>query len=408
LALGTLSPSDLTLETGNDGARVRVGGRVVALGVDEVVLADALSRVAVKLLGARTNEARTLNVGDLAIVEGVWSPPSLVDGSLIERTPCPSPSPSSEAARFALTDVGSHLAARAASVSSLRQLFDTCRFLEVETPTWSPFPNLDPHLEPHPVDGGFLITSPEHAMKRLLAGGFPRIYQFAACTRDGERGPWHEPEFTLLEWYRAFAGIEDVIADTETIVATVADVAGQGALRAPDGRVISAEGPYQRISVEELFAEHAGVEDATALAEQDETAFFQLWVDRIEPAIAAFDEPVIVWKYPACQAALARRDPADPRVAERFELYVGGVELCNGYGELTDAEEQRARFEEFRAMRLGGPLEHAPLDEPLLAALEEGLPPSGGNALGIDRLVALARGTMGIAGVRAFPASRWR
>ncbi len=243
-------------------------------------------------------------------------------------------------------------------------------------------------------------------MKRMLSGGFPRIYQFAACTRDGERGPWHEPQFTLLEWYRAFAGIEDVIGDTETIVAAVADAAGDGMLHAPDGRAIPAGGPYQRVTVEELFAQHAGVDDAVALAERDEAEFFQLWVDRIEPAIAAFNGPVIVWKYPSCQAALARRDPNDPRVAERFELYVGGVELCNGYGELTDAAEQRARFEEFRALRVGGELEHAPIDEPLLAALEAGMPPSGGNALGVDRLVALARGTAGIEDVQAFPLSR--
>ena len=382
---------------------MRVGGRVVAVGDGQFTLADATSTTVVKLAAARA-----VSVGDLVVVEAVWDPPMLTAGSIVELIPCPVPAPMSDARRFTMGDVGAHVAARSRAVAGLRMLFDECSFLEIETPTWTPFPNLDPHLEPHPVAGGYLITSPEHAMKRLVSGGFPRVYQFASCTRDGEKGPWHEPEFTLLEWYRAFAGIDDVIRDTETIVETVADIAGGGALHAPDGRAISAAGPYARVTVEDLFAEHAAVNDAVDLAERDEAEFFQIWVDRIEPAIAAFEAPVIVWKYPACQAALARRDPSDPRVAERFELYVGGVELCNGYGELTDAPEQRARFEQFRAMRAGGDLEHAPLDEPLLAALEAGMPPSGGNALGVDRLVALARGTAGIADVQAFPSSRRR
>jgi elongation factor P--(R)-beta-lysine ligase len=416
LALGTLSPSDLRRDVELDGNRdgstaapIRVGGRVIAVGEGEFTLADATSRVIVELTPEAAGDEVT--EGDLVLVEGLWESPRLSRASVLERNRHPRPSGTSESARFAQTEVGRHVAARGKAMGAIRSLFSDARFLEVETPTWTPFPNLDPHLNPHPVDGGYLITSPEHAMKRMLSGGFPRIYQFAACTRDGERSPWHEPEFTLLEWYRAFAGIEDVIRDTETIVETVATAAGlanDATLRAPDGRVIPVRGPFRRVTVEELFAQHTDVADAIALAERDETAFFQLWVDRIDPAIGAFDEPVIVWKYPACQAALARRDPRDPRVAERFELYVGGVELCNGYGELTDASEQRTRFESFRAMRTGGHLEHAPLDEPLLAALEAGMPPSGGNALGIDRLVALARGTAGIQQVQAFPASRRR
>ncbi len=401
---GVLAPSDLLRAAGGrDGdERLRVAGRIVANATGQLMLADAMSTV-VLMLTTPTEEA---SVGDLVVVEAMRQGARLVDGSIVERVPYSLPSPDSDATRFVLGQAGGHVAARARALTAIRQLFEECAFLEVETPTWTPFPNLDPHLEPHSVRGGYLITSPEHAMKRMLSGGFPRIYQFAACTRDGERGPWHEPQFTLLEWYRAFAGIEDVIGDTETIVAAVADAAGDGMLHAPDGRAIPAGGPYQRVTVDELFAQHAGVDDAVALAERDEAEFFQLWVDRIEPAIAAFNGPVIVWKYPSCQAALARRDPNDPRVAERFELYVGGVELCNGYGELTDAAEQRARFEEFRALRVGGELEHAPIDEPLLAALEAGMPPSGGNALGVDRLVALARGTAGIEDVQAFPLSR--
>ncbi len=422
LAPGVLAPSDFEdrgkhRERDNHAERLRVAGRVVATGAGRLTLADAMSQVVVELAAwsddatepndaSEPGDAGATTVGDLLVVEAKWQATHLIEGSVVQRIPCPAPSPTSDAARFTLTDVGGHVAARAHAVTAIRKLFDDSAFLEVETPTWTPFPNLDPHLEPHAVKGGFLITSPEHAMKRMLSGGFPRIYQFAACTRDGEQGPWHEPQFTLLEWYRAFAGVEDVIRDTETLVAAVAEAAGDGALHAPDGRAISAAGPYRRLTVEDLFAQHAGVNDAVTLAERDETKFFQLWVDRIEPAIAAFDEPVFVWKYPACQAALAQRDPSDPRVAERFELYVGGVELCNGYGELTDATEQRARFEQFRAMRAGGELEHAAIDEPLLAALEAGMPPSGGNALGVDRLVALARGAAGIESVQAFPASR--
>jgi lysyl-tRNA synthetase class 2 len=265
-------------------------------------------------------------------------------------------------------------------------------------------PGVDPNVEALAAGSAFLVTSPELAMKRLLVGGIPRLYQLDRVFRRDESGALHEPEFTLLEWYRAFAGYDEIIADTEQIVLRVARaVAGRAALTAPDGRRIDVRPPFDRVRVEDAFREHAGVADVAKLARTNEDRYFELLVERVEPALAARDRAVFLCDYPLTQAALARPCPADPRFAERFELYAGGVELSNGYGELTDPVEQRRRFlhEEKRRRRAGRSV--YPLDDQFLSALEAGMPPSSGNALGVDRLVALALGCAQIADVVAFP-----
>lgn len=377
-----------------------------------VTLADALGSVDVLLRpgSAGHQTAFDPSPGDFMVVEGTWESGRVRDAEVQNVFSYPTPHPRSDAARFTNGGVAAHLLARSMAVKAVRRLLDDDGFLEVETPSWTPCPNLDPNLDVVPVGdetgaSGYLITSPEHHMKRMLSGGFQRIYQFARCTRGNERGPWHEPEFTLLEWYRAFEQMGDVMADTEAIVCEIAQAAGDGALHAPDGRVIPLRRPFPRVSVQELFREHAETQDGVGLAAEDEQEYFQRWVDHIEPALCRYETPVFVWKYPACHAALARLDPTDARVAERFELYAGGVELCNGYGELTDEHEQRARFMNFRAQRAGQPLEHAPLDERFLSALKTGMPPAAGNALGVDRVLALSRSVKTIADVQAFPAS---
>jgi len=242
-------------------------------------------------------------------------------------------------------------------------------------------------------------------MKRLVAGGLPRCFQLARCFRQGERGARHNPEFTMLEWYRAFAGYESVMEDTTAAVRAVADAIGGGALSF-EGRAIDVTGDFERITVAEAFARWAGLgaDAVVRLAAEDEDAYFRVMVETVEPAIAQLPRPVYLVDYPASQASLARKKPDDPRFAERFELFAGGIELCNGFGELTDPVEQRARLVADQAERARRGLPVYPIDERFLAALEEGLPPCAGNALGVDRLVMLAAGASTIGDVQAFPA----
>src|SRR5580700_11318041 len=291
---------------------------------------------------------------------------------------------------------------RANVVSLVRSFFAQRDFLEVETPLLVPSPGLDLHLEAFEVvtrsPARYLITSPEYQMKRLLAEEHARIFQITKCFRKGEEGQHHNPEFTMLEWYRANAGIDDVMRDTEELVALV--TGGRVTL---GERTIDTRAPCERWTVCEAFERFAGIgEDETLdLAANDEERYFQLMVESVEPGLAALEHAVFLTDYPASQASLARRRPGDPRVAERFELYVGGIELCNGFGELTDVAEQRARLERDREERSTRGLPVYPIDEKFVDALAH-VPPSGGNALGLDRLVALVCGTTEIRKVISF------
>ena len=293
---------------------------------------------------------------------------------------------------------------RARVLADVRRFFDARAFLEVDTPVMVPSPGLELHLDAFEIAQGdsgaprWLATSPEYQMKRLLADGWERIYQIGHAFRRGEKGERHNPEFTMLEWYRANAGIEDVIADTEQLVATVTN----GGIRL-DGRAIDTRPPLERLTVCDAFARFAGWPESRTLeaAEKDEDAYFRALVDRVEPGISRLDRGVLLVDYPAAQASLARPKPGDPRVAERFELYVAGVELCNGFGELIDPAEQRRRFERDQTARRARGLQVYPVDERFIEALSR-MPPSGGCALGLDRLVALACGKSQIADVVAF------
>ena len=202
----------------------------------------------------------------------------------------------------------------------------------------------------------------------------------------------------MLEWYRANAGIDDVMRDTEQLVAML--TGGRVWL---GERTIDTRASVERWTVCEAFERFAGVgEDETLdLAANDEDRYFRLMVESVEPALAALEHAVFLVDYPASQASLARKRPDDPRVAERFELYVAGIELCNGFGELVDPVEQRARLERDRAERAARGLPVYPIDERFLDALKH-VPPSGGNALGVDRLVALVCGGTEIRRVMAF------
>lgn len=312
-----------------------------------------------------------------------------------------------------------NLATRGRVLTAVRKFFAERDYVEVETPALQVSPGLEPHLQAFatilhdPRDGGarrrYLHTSPEFAMKKLVAGGLPRIWQLAHVFRDGERGATHHPEFAMLEWYRAGAAYRDLMDECEALLRAAQEAAGVEALRW-QGRIADARQPCQRLSVVDAFARFAAIDlpatgsDSKLLAraasrsgiaahpgDDWETLFFRVFLERIEPhlGIAA---PTILYDYPVSMAALSRPKPEDPRLAERFELYVCGLELANAFGELTDAVEQRRRFAADQARKQALYGETYPVDEDFLAALDHGMPDCAGIALGFDRLVMLAAG----------------
>jgi elongation factor P--(R)-beta-lysine ligase len=310
-----------------------------------------------------------------------------------------------------------NLVLRAQILAAIRRFFAERGFIEVETPALQASPGLEPHLhafETRLIEGGaapralYLHTSPEFAMKKLLAAGMERIFQLAHCFRNGERGALHSPEFTMLEWYRAGATYRDLMADCEALLAVVRDAAGRPDFRWR-GKAADPRAPWHSLSVAEAFQKFCGIDllascgDLAALAQGAqplgiaphagdtwEDLYFRIFLEKIEPHLG-LGAPTILYDYPIGMAALARAKRGDPRVAERFELYVAGLELANAFGELTDAAEQRRRFradQDFRRARYG---EAYPIDEDFLSALAE-MPESAGIALGVDRLVMLAAG----------------
>ena len=306
----------------------------------------------------------------------------------------------------------------------MREFFAAAGYVEVDTPALQVSPGLEPHLKAFatvqhdPRDGGArprnLHTTPEFAMKKLVVAGLPRIWQLAHAYRDGERSATHHPEFAMLEWYRAGASYLDLMDECEALLRRVQDAAGAASLRW-QGHSANARRPFERLSVAAAFHRHAGIDllatvpdparpDAARLAaaaaplgitahpgDDWEALFFRIFLDRIEPHLG-IGAPMILYDYPLSMAALSRRKPDDPRLAERFELYVCGLELANAFGELTDSAEQRRRFlaDQARKQALYG--ETYPIDEEFLAALEHGMPQCAGIALGFDRLVMLATG----------------
>jgi elongation factor P--(R)-beta-lysine ligase len=321
------------------------------------------------------------------------------------------------------------LMARGRVLAAVRDFFAESGFLEVDTPALQLSPGLEPHLrafatvlhDPGLHDPGegrgrplYLHTSPEFAMKKLLAAGLPRIWQLAHVFRDGERSATHHPEFSMLEWYHAGAGYEALMADCEALLRRTQQAAGAVVLTW-QGRTADARRPFERLSVAAAFERHTGVDllatapdpeqpDAARLAaaaaeigimphpgDDWETLFFRIFLERIEPHLG-IGAPTILYDYPLSLAALSRPKAEDPRLCERFELYVCGLELANAFGELTDPAEQRRRFIADQAKKQALYGETYPIDEDFLAALEHGLPDCAGIALGFDRLVMLATG----------------
>ncbi|MGE5538103.1 MAG: EF-P lysine aminoacylase EpmA [Gemmatimonas sp.] len=320
------------------------------------------------------------------------------------------------------------LDARARMRATIAGYFANEGFAEVETPALQVSPGMEVHLrafatrldEPFGLGARalYLHTSPEFAMKKLLAAGEQRIFQFARTYRNAERSATHHPEFTMLEWYRAGASWRDVAEDCRRFVVAAWDAVPREVRAAPmawQGRACDPSQDWEYLSVADAFARHAAVDLVACLAPDPlnpdpallrkaavaaghrlpdagewDDIFFHIFLAAVEPRLGT-PVPTVLHDWPAAMAALAKISDADRRFAERFEVYVAGLELANGFTELTDVREQRARFEadQQRKQRLYG--DHFPIDEEFLAALSV-MPPAAGVALGFDRLVMLATG----------------
>ena len=418
-----------------------VCGRIRRIDSKSVALTDESGTAEILL------KCRPAGIGVGDIVEVAFEDGRALSIRLLARA-VKNPSGNADFQRFDPA-VKSDLRLRARLIAEIRRFFAENGFLEIETPSLVASPGLEPHLRAFATeylpdstgkraDGPstprvFLPTSPEHHMKRLLAAGFEKIFQVCRSYRNGESFHLHNPEFTMLEWYRAYADGDAIMADLEQLGAKLAAAANEarGGNSAPlpaetilfRDRTIDFAPPWLRITVHDAFRTIAGIElppenDAEALrraaraadvpniagGDNWEDAFYKVFLTAIEPKLGA-GKPTFLTEYPASMAALAKRKESSPQVAERFELYIGGVEIANGFTELNDPDEQRRRFisEQESRRQMGAP-EH-PVDERLLDALSIGMPPAGGVAVGIDRLVMILAGRQKIEDVIAFPFS---
>ena len=270
---------------------------------------------------------------------------------------------------------------RASILQGIRQFFIGKGYLEVETPHRIPTPAPESHIDAIPSGTWFLHTSPELCMKRLMASGYEKIFQICRCWRERERGGQHLPEFTLLEWYRTGGDYHSLMEECEGLIRFVARAIGLGQKIIFRDREIDLSKPWQEISVKEAFRFYTKISITEAL---EQNLFDEIMVQEIEPNLGV-EIPTFIYDYPAERGALARLKQEDPSVAERFELYIGGLELANGFSELVDSEEQRKRFhlENENRQSIGKRIYSMP--DKFLAELDN-MPPSAGIALGVDRL----------------------
>jgi len=290
-----------------------------------------------------------------------------------------------------------NLARRADLLRWVRGFFAEGGYIEVETPVRIPAPLPEAHIEVIAADVWVLQPSPEICMKRLLAAGYEKIYQICKCFRKAERGRRHLPEMTMLEWYAVGETYLDLMTRCEELVRHIAQGLGAGRSILYQGWTIDLAPPWERLTVADAFTRYGSLSMAAALTQGRFDAVMGL---EIEPRLG-LERPVFLYDYPAEHGSLARLKPQDPSVAERFELYIGGLELCNGFSELNDPAEQRRRFAAEQALMQarGAPVHRLP--EKFLAALAH-MPSCAGNALGIDRLVMLFTDASAIDEVVAF------
>ena len=325
---------------------------------------------------------------------------------------------------------------RSQVVKLVRRFFDEQGFLELQTPRLVGLPGQEPYLEPlwTEVDEvasrksqvanhqAALITSPEYAMKRLLAAGFDKIYDLGPCFRNGE--PWdgtHDPEFLMCEWYEKGIGLSEMMDRTEAMIKFVILNGVKNLIPIPSEilRVAQDDKRFRRLTVEEAMKQYADVDLEPLLGEREKMAeecrkhgqtvnemdtwddlFFKIFLSEVEPKLG--ETPTFLWNYPASMAALAKQNPDDPRYALRVELYIGNLELANGFVELTDPIEQRKRFEEEQALRRSLGKDVWPIDERFMEALPK-MGEAAGMAFGVDRLAMLMAGTESISDLMPIP-----
>jgi lysyl-tRNA synthetase class 2 len=319
-----------------------------------------------------------------------------------------------------------YLRERARIFGGIRAFFDARGYLEVDTPALQVAPCMEAHIQAFRTElvGAdrqsmrtmYLHTSPEFAMKKLLVAGLPKIYQLAKVFRNAEGSSWHSPEFTMLEWYQRGMDYKDMMEETAALLRHILE------------KPVTAQGldcdislPWERITVVDALRIYANINISGHLGDLAhlragaqrigvyvsphddwENALLKILMEKVEPRLGS-PAPSIIYDYPVSMAALSRPKPEDPRFAERFEVYVCGIELANAFGELTDAKVQRERFLHDVALRKKVYGDDYPVDEDFLTALEFGLPACSGNALGVDRLVMLATGAADIGLVQAAP-----
>jgi len=320
-----------------------------------------------------------------------------------------------------------YLEARARIFRAVRDFLDARGYLEVETPALQVAPCMEAHIQGFRTElvtadrqrreTLYLHTSPEFAMKKLLVAGMPKIYQLAKVFRNAEGSRWHSPEFAMLEWYQRGMDYKEMMEETANLVRHVA----AGAALTAKGRSCNPSGAWEKITVVEALRKYADVDIEPHLgdlahiraaaqrigvyvspSDDWENALLKILMEKVEPNLG-MTVPSIIYDYPVSMAALSRPKPEDARFAERFEVYVCGIELANAFGELTDAAVQRERFIKDVALRKQVYGDDYPVDEDFLAALEFGLPACSGNALGLDRLVMLVTGADNIDLVQAAP-----
>ncbi len=271
---------------------------------------------------------------------------------------------------------------RASILQKIRQFFHGRGFLEVETPYRIPAPAPESHIDPMPSGQWFLHPSPELCMKRMLAAGFEKIFQICHCWREGERGSLHVPEFTLLEWYRVGVDYMELMEECEALIQALALGLEIGDFLTYRGHQIFLGSPWERMTVEDAYRRYSGISTKEAFLQD---LFDEVMVREIEPRLGT-ERPTFLYDYPSERRSLARLKKEDPSVAERFELYLGGLEIANGFSELIDPEEQRKVFQSEMEVRQSMGKKMYPMPEKFLDELQT-MPPSAGIALGVDRLV---------------------
>ncbi len=281
---------------------------------------------------------------------------------------------------WALSRKRQRLTERAQIIQSIRSFFIDRGYLEVETPHRIPANAPEPHIDAIASGTCALHTSPELAMKRMLAAGYEQLFQICRVWREGERGQFHLPEFTLLEWYRGGIDYNALMNECMELLFVLLP---EGKLNR-GGRTIDLTMPWHKLTVTEAFTQHASMDLNQALASD---CFEEILTGEVEPHLGK-EKPTFLTEYPSSLAALARSKRGEPQVAERFELYIDGLELANAFSELTDAKEQRRRFEKDEELRRTAGKTPYPLPEKFLAELEN-MPEAAGIALGLDRLIML-------------------